>query len=118
MEGLFVVLNNGMDNSTRATRAFQMAKIAAEKGIDVVVFLVDDAVFLAKKGMADNVKAPTGDELKTYLEFLIQKKVPIYVCKPCAATRQIKEEELVENAKIETGYTLIDLTMERKVLYF
>ncbi len=58
----------------RATRAFQMAKIAAEKGIDVIVFLVDDAVFLAKKGMAEHVKAPTGDEFKTYLEYLLEKE--------------------------------------------
>ncbi len=118
MEKLLVVLNNGLDNPTRATRAFQMAKIAAEKGIDVIVFLVDDAVFLAKKGMVEHVKAPTGDDLKTYMEYLLEKKVPLYVCKPCAATRQIKEDELVETAKIETGYTLIDLTMERRVLCF
>jgi len=48
---LLIVVNNGLDNPTRATRAFQMAKIAAEKGIDVTVFLVDDAVFLAKKDL-------------------------------------------------------------------
>jgi len=116
--GLLIVLNTGLDNPARSTRAFQMAKIAAEKGIDVVLFLVDDAVFLAKKGIAENVKAPTGDELKTYLQFLVENNVPIFVCKPCASTRQIKEDELIANARIETGYTLIDLTMERKVLCF
>ena len=115
---LLVVVNNGLDNPTRATRAFQMAKIAAEKGIDVTVFLVDDAVFLAKKGLVDNVKAPTGDELKVYMEYLKKKKVPILVCKPCAAARKIREDELVENAKIDTGYTLVELAMERQTLVF
>ena len=43
------------------------------------VFLTDDAVVLAKPGMADHVKAPTGDEAKTYLDFLVENKVPFYV---------------------------------------
>lgn len=115
---LLVILNEGTNNPSRATRAFQMAKIAKEKGIDVTVFLVDDAVYLAKKGVADKVKAPTGDELKPYLEYLKENNVQVMICTPCAASRGISSEELVENAKLETGYTLIALTMESKTLCF
>ena len=120
MEKLLIVLNHGLDNPTKATRAFQMAKVAKEKNIDITMFLVDDAVLLAKKDInaVENIKAPTGDELKAYLQYLVEKRVPILVCTPCAKNRGIKEEDLLENAKFATAYDLISLTMESKTLCF
>jgi predicted peroxiredoxin len=53
--------------------------VAKEQDHDVNIFLTDDAVVIAKPGMVDQVKAPTGDEAKPYLDFLIEKEVPIYV---------------------------------------
>ena len=73
------VMTRGIEDPTRVTRALQLAKVAKEQDHDVNIFLTDDAVFLAKPGMADQVKAPTGDEAKPYLDFLIEKEVPIYV---------------------------------------
>ena len=72
-------MTRGVEDPTRVTRALQLAKVAKEQGHDVNVFLTDDAVVIAKPGMVDQVKAPTGDEAKPYLDFLIEKEVPIYV---------------------------------------
>ncbi len=79
MEKFLFVLTRGSEDPTRVTRTFQLAKVAREKGNDVNVFLTDDAVSLAKPGMVDHIKAPTGDEARTYFSFLIDNKVPIYV---------------------------------------
>jgi len=57
----------------------QLAKVAKEQGDEVNLFFTDDAVFLAKPGMMDQIKAPTGDEAKTYFEYLLENKVPIFV---------------------------------------
>jgi len=73
------VMTRGIEDPTRVTRALQLAKVAKEQGHDVNIFLTDDAVVIAKPGMVDQVKAPTGDEAKPYLDFLIEKEVPIYV---------------------------------------
>lgn len=115
---LLVVLNHGTDNPSKATRAFQMAKIAKEKGATVTVFLVDEAVYLAKEGVADTVKAPTGDELKSYLTFIQEQAVDILVCTPCANARGIKQQEFIKGARLATGATLIDLALERSTLSF
>ena len=72
-------MTRGVEDPTRVTRALQLAKVAKEQGHDVNIFLTDDAVVIAKPGMVDQVKAPTGDEAKPYLDFLIEKEVPIYV---------------------------------------
>jgi len=79
MAQFLFVLTHGLEDPVRVTRTLQLAKVAREKGHDVNIFLTDDAVFLAKRGMMDNVKAPTGDEAGPYFSFLVEHKVPVYV---------------------------------------
>ena len=73
------VLTRGLEDPTRVTRTFQLAKVAKEIGHEVNIFLTDDAVLLAKTGMIDNVVAPTGDEAGAHFYSLIENKVPIFV---------------------------------------
>jgi len=79
MGNFLFVLTRGLEDPTRVTRAFQLAKVAKETGHEVNIFLTDDAVVLVKEGMLDNVVAPTGDEAVSHFQYLIQNKVPIYV---------------------------------------
>ncbi len=79
MEKFLFVLTRGLEDPTRVTRTFQLAKAAKENGHHVDIFLTDDAVVLVRPGMIDNVVAPTGDEAGTHLHYLIENNVPIYV---------------------------------------
>lgn len=118
MSKFLFVLSRGPEDPTRAVRCFQLAKIAAEKGHEVTVFLVDDAAYFTNLALTERVKAPTGDELLPYWKFLVEKGVDILVCKPCAETRMIDADDLPPGAKIGTGMTLIDLAAEAKVFSF
>jgi len=79
MEKFLFVLTRGLEDPTRVTRTFQLAKVAKESGSEVTIFLTDDAVVLAKPGMTDHVKSPTGDEANSYFPYLLENKVPIFV---------------------------------------
>jgi predicted peroxiredoxin len=79
MSKFVFVLTRGLEDPTRVTRAFQLAKAAHENGHEVNLFLTDDAVVVVKTGMADNIVAPTGDEAGPHLFYLSENKVPIYV---------------------------------------
>ncbi len=79
MRKFVFVLTRGLEDPTRVTRAFQMAKAAKENNFDVSMFLTDDAAIILKTGVIDNVKAPTGDEAGVFYKFLLEKKVPIFV---------------------------------------
>ena len=79
MSKFLFVLTRGLEDPTRVTRVFQFAKVAKEQGDEVNLFLTDDAVVLAKPGMVDQIKAPTGDEARTYFDYLVENKVPIFV---------------------------------------
>jgi predicted peroxiredoxin len=112
------VLTRGLEDPTRMVRCLQLAKVAKEKGHEVTLFLTDDAVFLAKPGIADQITAPTGDGASPYFGFLLQQSVPIHVCTPCARNRQVEERDLVENAFFSTAPNLIDLSEGAQVFTF
>ena len=79
MSKFVFVLTHGLEDPTRVTRTFQLAKAAHENGHGVDLFLTDDGVVLAKEGMADNVVAPTGDEAGSHLQYLLANKVDAFV---------------------------------------
>ncbi len=67
------------DDNDKATRCFQFAKIAQEKGHDVNVFLIDSGVMWADKQRDFTQKTGTGDCPNDYLPFLVENEVPIGV---------------------------------------
>ena len=113
-----VILMHAMDNPNKAARALQLAKVAHEKGKDTTLFLMDDGVNIAREGIVNTIKSAAGDEAKDHMEYLVKNKVPILVCKPCAASRQIAPEEMVPNATLATGAELVDLACESTTVSF
>lgn len=112
------ILSRGPEDPTRAVRCFLFAKLACEEGHDVSIFLVDDAVFLSDMDLVKNIKAPTGDELQTYMKVVLDHKTPILVCKPCAEARRIKPEDLPEHFRIAKGIEAIKLAEQARTLTF
>jgi uncharacterized protein involved in oxidation of intracellular sulfur len=78
---MLFIISNGFEKAGRATRAFQFAKVAKEKGHDVKVFLVDDAIHWAQLGMAEGVRAATGEEMKPFINYLLEGGSEIIACR-------------------------------------
>lgn len=115
-DNVLVILSCGTDNPNRATRAVFMAMVAHKEGKNVNLFLLDDGVFIAKKGMVEHVKAATGDACDDHLTYLQANGVPILACTPCAKARQIGEAELVDGARMATGVEMINLACDAAVI--
>ena len=67
------------DDVQSATRCFQFAQIAHQKGHAVNVFFIDDGVVWADKRRDLDAKTPTGDCASDYLPYLVENEVPIGV---------------------------------------
>jgi uncharacterized protein involved in oxidation of intracellular sulfur len=81
MGKMLFIISNGFEKAGRATRAFQFAKVACEKGNDVKVFLIDDAIHWAQLGMAEGVRASTGEEMKPFINYLMENGAEMFACK-------------------------------------
>lgn len=111
-----ITLSCGTDNPNRATRAIFLAMVAHQEGKQVTLFLLDEAVYLARKGVADHLRSATGDAADDHLAYLEAHEVPILVCTPCAATRKIPESELLDNARLAGAVELIRLACDATVI--
>ena len=120
MEKFLFVISKGFEKSGGAVRAMQFASITAERGLHVDVFLIDDAIHWAQLGMAEGIRASTGEHMKELLDKLIARKTPIHVCKACADKRLVSPDECIEGAVISGAPVLVDLMTdpEYKVFVF
>ena len=115
-DNVVIVISCGTNNPNRSTRGVHLATVAHKEGKNVTVFLLDEAVYLAKKGVADNLRAATGDIFADLLTYLQEFEVPIIACIPCAKARQITEADLVEGVRMGTAAELIQLSCQGTVI--
>ncbi|MBF0529289.1 MAG: DsrE family protein [Deltaproteobacteria bacterium] len=115
-DSVVVVCSCGTDNPNRSTRALFLAMAAHKAGKKVTVFLLDEGVFLARKGMIEFMRAATGDAADDHLKYLQDFETPILVCTPCAKARQITENDLIDGARMATGAELINLATTSAVI--
>ncbi|MCA1957635.1 MAG: DsrE family protein, partial [Nitrospira sp.] len=81
--------------------------------------LWNEAVTLARKGVADHVTGVNLSPLKDLLAAAQAAGVPIWVCGACAVARQIGEADLVKGASIKAMPDYIKAVAERdKVVAF
>ncbi|MFW6055445.1 MAG: DsrE family protein [Thermodesulfobacteriota bacterium] len=64
------------DGNEEATRCFQFAKVARDKGHTVDMFLIDDGVMWADKNRDLSQRTTTGDSPGDYLPALVDSEVP------------------------------------------
>lgn len=111
-DNVLITIACGTDNPNRATRGLFLAAMAQKKGKNVTVFLLDEAVYLARKGATENLKAATGDSADDSMAHLQAHEVPILVCTPCAKSRFIEEDDLADCCRMATAGELIDLACD------
>ena len=96
-----------------ATLPFMAAKTAKEQGHDVVLWLWNEAVTVARKGVADHVVGVNLTPLKDLVAAVQAANIPIWVCGACAVARQIEGSDLVPGAVIKGMPDYIKAVAER-----
>lgn len=109
---------HGKEDMNRATLPFMMAMWAKESGMEVALWLTDEAVLLVKKGYADNLKAPDYKPFKFYLDKIIEKKIKIYLCHLSMQARSLTEEDCVGNVIKSGAQRVIDELKAGSVVTF
>lgn len=115
-DNVVVIVSCGTDNPNRATRAIHLATIAHKQGKNTTLFLLDEAVYLAKQGLIAHLRAATGDIADDLMTYLQANEVPILACTPCAKARQIAEQDLIDGARLATAVELITLSCDATVI--
>ncbi len=108
MSKMYFVISKGFEKSGGATRAMQFAAFAAEQENEVEVALIDDAIHWAQIGMAEGIRASTGEHMLEMVEKLAAAKGRLLVCKACADKRYVGPDELIDNAVIAGAGEIVE----------
>jgi len=98
-----VIIADAPYGKERAFSALRFALTALLEGIDVNIFLLEDGVFVAKKGQ-NPANVPNYLEL---LENAIDAGAVVKACGPCGRARGLSDEDIVSGV---TFGTMNDLT--------
>ena len=88
MKRYLIIANNGPEDPNRATVPFITARVLAERGHSVSIWLFNNSVYLMPEGVAQNIQAPGLPNLEDLILFLtMNQRVPIYIGGACAMGR-------------------------------
>ena len=118
-EKLLIIITHGKENLERVAIPFAAANAALAVDAEVTIYLMFDAVELAKKGALEEINLPPHlpDLPKLFRDFL-NLGGKIFLCSPCCGERGIKQEDVVEGAVISGATNLVNLALESSVLSF
>jgi predicted peroxiredoxin len=108
MAKMVVSITHAKDNTDKATVAFVVANAGVVSGVETVVFLSTEGVYLAQQGYADDIHEEGFKPLKELMDSFIEAGGTIWVCSPCFKRRNLDEEQLTPNSLIVGGAKLVE----------
>ena len=112
---LLVTLTQHERDSNNVTIAFTMGLKAAQKGLDVQLVLLSDAVHLASKGYADKIDIGKPFEpISKLLPAFLEAGGKLKVCSACMIHNGVEESSLVEGSDIIDADDVVTIVMAAK----
>ncbi len=109
---LVFVVTAAEESPDKATIPFVLANTALAMDSEPVIILQMTGVYLAMKNYARHVHAAGFPPLQELLDIYLEGGGVIYVCAPCIQARQIAPEDLIPEAKIVAGASVVDAFLE------
>lgn len=109
---LLITLTAHDNDPNNVTIAFTMGMKALEKGHDVTIMLMSDAVHIGEKGFADRIDVGEPFEpINKLLPAFLEQGGKLHVCKSCMEHNGVSPDNLVEGSQIITADYVIDALM-------
>jgi len=108
---LYIATHAGEDPE-RASLPFVLGVAALAMDVEVIVAFQSTGVYLAKKGVMENVFAAGLPPLKELVDNFRELGGNLWVCTPCIKERKILESDLIEGAEIMAAAKLTEALLE------
>ncbi len=112
---IFIWGTNGPDNPEKATLPFIIANAGFVHDAEVYVMLSGPGVWLAKKGVAEHVLCCKWG-LRELMDKFFELGGKLLVCSPCLEERELKKEDLIEEAVVTGAVDALALAADSDVV--
>ncbi len=108
MAKLMISITHAKDNPDKATVGFVVANASGASGVETVVFLSTDGVYLSQAGYADDIHEEGFAPLKQLIADFAETGGTIWVCSPCFKKRALDANNLIDAATIVGGAKAVE----------
>jgi predicted peroxiredoxin len=98
----------GAEDPDRVTVAYLTAGAALDQGKEVVMWLSVEGVRLAIAGYVDDIQSPGAPPISQLHAQFREKGGRFFVCPICFEPRDLREEDLVDNAALKGATPLME----------
>lgn len=106
-EKLVIISTHAEESPDRATIPFVMGSAALAMDVEVTIILQITGVYLGMKGYAEHVHASGFPPLTELMEAFFEGGGKLMACSPCIQARNIAPEDLIPQAMVIAGATLV-----------
>lgn len=104
---LVIIATHAEENPDKATLPFAIANAALTMEVEAVIILQTTAVYLAMKGYSDHVHGAGFPPLIDLMALFFEAGGKLMVCSPCLQARKIEADDLIPQARIIAGATVV-----------
>lgn len=118
-EKIVIIATFAEESPDKATIPFVMGNAALAMDVDATIILQVTGVYLAMKNYANHVHAAGFPPLTELQEAFFEQGGKLMVCSPCLQARKINPADLIDQAEIIAGGTLVsEITSANNVVTY
>jgi predicted peroxiredoxin len=114
---VYVVSGDPRVKTENVSAVFAQALTAVSFGYDCEIFLMDEAVVIAKKGGVEGVKFQTFEPIEMMLENFIEMEGKVYVCHPSSDARCLHAGDCIPGIEFVNASKLLQAGIEADALF-
>lgn len=111
-EMVIYIATHAGEDPERASLPFVLGNAALAMDIEAIVALQGTGVYLAKKGIIENIFAAGLPPLQELVSNFMELGGKLWVCSPCINERKIAQADLIEGAEIMAAAKLTQALLE------
>ncbi len=115
---VYVISRDPIKEVENVSAVFAQALTALSFDYECEIFLMDEAVNIAKKGaISDEVKFTTFEPINEMLQNYIDMEGVLYVCHPSSDARGFHEDQAIEGAQFVNASKILDSGKNADVVF-
>jgi len=115
---VYVISRDPIKEVENVSAVFAQALTALAFGDECEIFLMDEAVNIARKGaLSDKVKFTTFEPINEMLGNFLEMEGVLYVCHPSSDARDFHEDQAIEGAQFVNASKILTSGKEADVVF-
>ena len=114
---VYVISKDPKEDTEAVSEVLAQALTSLSFGYDTDIFLMGEAVNMAKKGAIEGIKAPTFEAVGEMLSNYIEMEGKLFVCHPASDARNLHEGDCIDGLEFVNASRLVENGVKADALF-